>query len=183
VRREAIDWAAAVALNRSTVYLDTETTGLDSTAEIIEISVLDGEGRTLLDTLVSPEHRIPQDAEAVHGISNEMVRGAPSWIEIHGELQAVLAGKLVVVYNADFDYRMVSQMNVRHTIRHKLDIWECAMQRYSAFAGVWHDRYGNYRWHRLDQALYTFGHPPGGHRALADATACKLVVEGMASAG
>ncbi len=163
-----------------TVFLDTETTGLDERAEIIEISIIDGRGNVLLDTLVRPRSAIPADAMAIHGISNEQVRSAPGWHDVFPDLEQVLRQRRVVVYNAPFDARMVAQMNALNGIPATFTGWECAMQQFSSFAGVWHERYGNYRWHRLDDAAARFGHAPGGHRALADALACRLVVEGMA---
>ena len=180
-RRDAIDWAAQVVGDHSTVYLDTETTGLDRYAEIIEISVLDCRGTVLFDSLVRPLTHIPADAQAIHGISNKMVVGAPAWKDVFPEVLEIVRRRRVVVYNAEFDARMMQQMNSRHQIDQRIGAWQCAMKQYSGFAGIWHERYGNYRFHKLDNALAGFGHPPGGHRALADARACKLVVEGMAS--
>jgi DNA polymerase III epsilon subunit-like protein len=48
-----------------TVFLDLETTGLDPrTDEIVEIGILDEDGRVLLDTLVRPvRHRSWPDAQ------------------------------------------------------------------------------------------------------------------------
>lgn len=179
-RREAVIWARSVVVDQSAVFLDTETTGLDGQAEIIEISLLDIQGNVLLDTLVRPQTMIPPDATRVHGISNQMVREAPDWPQVFSRLVPLAQGRRVVVYNADFDARMVSQMNARHRIRSSPAGWQCAMKQFSGFAGIWNEKYGNYRWHRLDDAAARFGHPPGGHRALSDARACKLVVEGIA---
>lgn len=180
VRRNAVAWAAAMAMDRSTIYLDTETTGLDGTAEIIEVAAVDYRGHTLLDTLVQPQGHIPSDAQAVHGISQTMVAHAPEWRDVYAELITILARGTIVVYNAEFDFKMVNQMNRRHAMPVWNEPWHCAMRHYSGFAGVWHERFGNYRWHKLDSALAQFGHPPGGHRALADATACRLIVQGIA---
>lgn len=180
LRHAAISWAQEVAGDAGAIFLDTETTGLDDRAEIIEISLLAASGDVLLDTLVRPQTRIPPDAQAVHGISNAMVADAPDWPDVCRQLLEIIEARRIVVYNAEFDFRMVSQMNRRHRLMHNLNTWQCAMQQYSGFAGVWHARYGNFRWHRLDDAVAKFGHPPGGHRALADARACKLVVDGMA---
>ena len=182
-RRESIAWAQQVLVDDRVVYLDTETTGLDGTAEIVEISVLDCRGNVLLDTLVQPSAPIPPDAEAIHGISNSMVAGAPGWPVVSQWLREIVARRTVVVYNADFDFRMVSQMDGRHRLGAGLHPWQCAMRRYSGYAGIWNQKYGNYRFHKLDDAVSAFGHPPGGHRALSDAMACKLVVEGMARSG
>lgn len=180
VRREVIAWAVATSENRRTIYLDTETTGLDGSAEIIEISAIDFQGNLLLDTFVRPQEPIPHDAEAIHGISNTMVAGGPQWPEVYAELAAILSQSATVVYNAEFDFRMVNQMNRRHNLSVRRESWQCAMQRYSGFAGVWNAYRSNYLWHKLDQAVATFGHPPGGHRALSDALACRLVVKGIA---
>ena len=42
--------------------LDTETTGLDNQAEIVEISIIAQQGQVVLDTLVKPLRPIPADA-------------------------------------------------------------------------------------------------------------------------
>lgn len=179
-RQQAVGWSRLIMADSNVVFLDTETTGLDQRAEIIEMSIVDGQGNVLLDTLVRPRSAIPPDAMAVHGISDRMVRDAPDWSDVFPELERAIQGRRVVVYNAPFDFRMVQQMNALHRIQCGFTGWECAMQQFSSFAGVWHERYGNYRWHRLDDAVARFGHAPGGHRALADAHACRLVVAGMA---
>ena len=145
IRREVIAWAIATSESRRTIYLDAETTGLDGSAEIIEISAIDFQGNILLDTFVRPQERIPRDAEAIHGISNAMVAGAPQWSEVYAELVAILSHSATVVYNAEFDFKMVNQMNRRHNLPFRRESWQCAMQRYSGFAGVWNAYRGNYR--------------------------------------
>jgi DNA polymerase III subunit epsilon len=183
VRNAAIRWACETVNDPDTLYLDTETTGLDASAEIVEISVVDADGVVLLDTLVRPQSRIPPDAEAVHGISNVIALTAPEWPQVYGDLVRIIERRRVVVYNAEFDFRLVTQMNGRHRIHHALPGWQCAMRQFSGYSGQWHAKYGNYRWHRLDHAVAVFGHQPGGHRALGDALACRLVVQGMAGSG
>ena len=59
------------------VILDTETTGLDNTAEAIQIGVLAPDGNVLLNTLVNPICHIPENVTHIHGITNEMVEDAP----------------------------------------------------------------------------------------------------------
>ena len=73
---------ARTILQGSPLFFDTETTGLGSNAEIVEVGVVDAVGKTVLESLVRPRRRIPSDAIAVHGISNEMVRDAPTWAEV-----------------------------------------------------------------------------------------------------
>ncbi len=180
-RAAASAWAVAIAGRQDVVFLDTETTGLDGSAEIIEIAVVDMAGRTLLDTLVRPDSAIPPDATRIHGITNSMVASAPKWPQIHAQLLPHIAGRTVIVYNADFDHRLVRQMNQRYRLNLPDGDWQCAMLQYAQFAAVWHARYGGYRWHKLDVAAEAFGKTPGGHRALGDALACRAVVHGMAA--
>ncbi len=179
-RAAAIAWATEAVIRPDVVYLDTETTGLDGRAEIVEIAVIDNAGQTLLDTLVRPDGIIPFDVVRIHGIDDDMVADAPRWPEVYPVLLELLRNRTVIVYNAEFDFRLVNQMNRRSGYPSCVGQWQCAMKQYAAFATDWHARYGNYRWHKLDVALARFGHSKDGHRARPDAVACRLVVEGMA---
>lgn len=178
-RAGAIAWAAALIARPDVIYIDTETTGLDGAAEVLEVGVVDGAGRTLLETFVRPDGPIPADATRLHGIDAALVADAPRWDAVYPRLAALLRGP-VVVYNAEFDLRLVNQMNQRFGFAPLPSGWQCAMRQYAAFAAVWHARYGGYRYHKLEAALAAFGHAPSVHRAAADASACRLVVEGMA---
>ena len=55
------------------VYIDTETTGLEKTDEIVEFSIVDFDGSILYSSLVKPSKPIPTEASRIHGITNEMV--------------------------------------------------------------------------------------------------------------
>lgn len=54
-RREAISQQARAWLGANALILDTETTGLEEHAEIVEIAVIDYTGAVLLETLVRPD--------------------------------------------------------------------------------------------------------------------------------
>lgn len=92
------------------VVFDTETTGLDPHGgdEIVQIAAVrllngkrvDGE---VLDILVDPERSIPPTATKVHGISEEMVRGAPT-IDVAGaRFHRFCENAVLVAHNAPFD--------------------------------------------------------------------------------
>lgn len=53
------------------MVFDTETTGLDGSDGIVEVSCVSGQGEVLLDTLVRPVAPIPADATAIHGITSD----------------------------------------------------------------------------------------------------------------
>lgn len=178
----AVEWAREIVGDPRTVYLDTETTGLDGGAEIVEVAVVAGDGRVLVDTLVRPVRPIPLDAARIHGIRDADVVSAPDWCVVHTFLARVLADRRVIVYNADFDRRMVGQCCRLHGLTEPDCAWECAMRTYAAFRGEARGRRGGFRWHRLEDAARTFGIESGWHRALGDAIACRAVVAGMAEA-
>jgi DNA polymerase III epsilon subunit-like protein len=156
-----------------TVYLDTETTGLDAARdEVIEIGIVDDAGQPLLSSLVRPERATAwPDAERINGISPAMVAGAPTLAELLPAIRAATAGKRVVIYSAGFDVPFVPG----------LDQWaaeiRCAMLAFAEFAGEWNEDRAGYRWHRLAVAArhVCFEWPGDAHRATADAQACRAV--------
>jgi DNA polymerase-3 subunit epsilon len=182
-RKEAIakaqEWLA-----RGAVFLDTETTGTGPNDTIVEIAVVQGNGGVLVDTLVRPLGVIPAEAMAIHHITNEMVQGAPRWNEIWPEVETAMAGRPVVIYNADFDLRMLQQTHFRHWMQ-----WSpptgtsffCLMKLYAQFRGEWNVQRGNYRWHSLDAAGRQCGIPlPNSHRARADTLLTRELLSFMA---
>ncbi|MFM0696157.1 exonuclease domain-containing protein [Paraburkholderia sp. SIMBA_055] len=88
------------------VFVDLETTG-GSTSEhrITEVGVVEvgPAGVTRWSSLVDPQQPIPSFIQQLTGITNAMVRGAPTFDAIAPELFARLNGKLFVAHNASFD--------------------------------------------------------------------------------
>lgn len=138
------------------VVLDTETTGLGNVDEILQIAVVDSDGRVLLNSLVRPcvAERWPE-ATRVHGITPEMVAESPPFSDIVEELRDALAGRVVCIYNADYDVRMLKQSARAAGVDANwigdlktVDI----MEPYAEYWGDWHEYYGNYRWQPLTKA-------------------------------
>jgi DNA polymerase III epsilon subunit-like protein len=180
-RAKSIAWAAEVIGDSRVVYLDTETTGFGPRAEIVDIAVVSAAGEVVLESLVQPSRRIPADATAIHGITNADVRDAPAWCDLYQDLLRVLAGRRIIVYNVIFDRQMVNQACERYTLAAPAADWECAMRKYAGFHGNWDPGKRWYRFQKLEHAVLAFGAQPGGHRAAADAFACRAVVLGMAA--
>jgi len=158
-------------LSSNPVVLDTETTGLDNRAEIIEIAIIDQNGKPLLDTLIKPQAKIPPDATRIHGISDEQVSGAPSWKEIWPTIQTVLHDRTVVIYNADYDLRMMRQSLPSQSPSNALAFFTpvCLMRIYAQFYGSWNSQRNSYRWQSLANAGRQAGlNLPNTHRALDD---------------
>jgi DNA polymerase III subunit epsilon len=180
-RTKAITWAMGVVDDPRVIYLDTETTGFGPRAEIVDIAVVSAAGEVVLESLVQPTRRIPADATAIHGITNADVKDAPGWCDLYKDLLQVLAGRRVIVYNVIFDRQMVNQACERYDLAAPAADWECAMRKYAGFYGDWDPRKRWHRFQKLERAVLAFGAEPGGHRAAADAIACRAVVLGMAA--
>jgi DNA polymerase III epsilon subunit-like protein len=161
------------------IYLDTETTGLNKngTDEILEISMIDEKGEILLDTLVQPTKNTEwKIAKEIHGISPEMVKSAPTFGAIRKNIERIINGNNVIIYNADYD----SQFLMRE-LRGAKKV-QCCMLKFAEFYGE-PGRYGGYKWQKLDKAARIAGHEWTGkaHRALADTKATKTVWEYLQS--
>ena len=87
--------------------IDFETTGLVADSDrILEVGVAcfaGGKLSLLKKWLVNPGVPIPDQARAIHNISDEEVALAPSFAQIVPELSEVLRGHVPVAYNASFD--------------------------------------------------------------------------------
>jgi DNA polymerase-3 subunit epsilon len=171
-RNTAAQWAADLVSRQDWVILDTETTGLDLTAEVIQIGVLGPAGQVLLDVLVRPQGKIEKAAQAIHGITDEMVASAPPFPVVYELLAEILRNRRVVIYNADFDRRMLFQCAGRHQVQYEPMTTDCAMLQYSKWYGEWNVHRGNYRWQRL---------PSGDHTAIGDAKAVLRLIRDMAA--
>lgn len=169
---------------RNFVVLDTETTGLGTDAEICQIAIIDADGKTLLDTLVKPKRAIPADATKIHGITNDMVKGARDWLNTNEQVWQLLHGRDVITYHADYDFRLIKQseqaceplaLSDWHTISRA-----CAMKAYGEHVGQWSDKYGEWQSHKLIKAATAAGYglPVGmtPHRALSDCLMTLAVV-------
>jgi DNA polymerase III epsilon subunit-like protein len=98
----------------ATVFLDTETTGLDDDAQVVEIAVVDEDGSVLFESYCRPTVPVDPGAQAVHGIGPNLLAGAPTWPEIADQVRHVLDGNEVVIFNAEFDTRILIQTAAAH---------------------------------------------------------------------
>jgi len=168
------------------VYLDVETTGTRHTDEIIEVGIVDHDSKTLVDTLVKPSRSIPWEATRVHGITDEKVLNAPTWPQAWPQVEAALADRVVGIYNAEFDLRLLEQSHQRYGMPWRAPHTDhfCIMKLYAQFVGEWDDYRKHYRWHRLEQAARQSGLTLANtHRAVDDALLARALLHYMARQG
>ena len=98
----------------SLAFVDLETTGTLAAGDAItEVGIVrvdadpDGASEPVVSewsTLVSPGIPIPPEIQSLTGITDAMVRDAPSFGRIADEVAARTAGAIFVAHNARFDY-------------------------------------------------------------------------------
>lgn len=183
-RQQAI-LRAQQLLAQQPIYLDTETTGVRSNAEIVEICLVDHDGTVILDSLVRPRLPIPADAARIHGIHDEMVAAAPTWSSIWPQIDAALQGRVVGIFNASFDLRLMEQSHRQANFALPVPSLStfCIMKLYAQFYGEWDPYRQAYRWQSLDKAQRYCKIPlVNSHRAKADAVLARAVLHHMAAA-
>lgn len=96
------------------IVLDTETTGLNPAEghRLVEIGCVEilnliptGE---VFHTYLDPERDMPPEAEAVHGLSREFLKGKPLFKDIADSFLAFLSDSQLVIHNAEFDLRFLN---------------------------------------------------------------------------
>lgn len=104
------------------LIFDTETTGLNSKAKIIQFSgihykILENgrfEEINRLDIYINPEEPLESKITEITGITDEMLAGAENEFEVGEKIIDFLSGsKLWGAYNAPFDLRMLNQFSER----------------------------------------------------------------------
>jgi DNA polymerase-3 subunit epsilon len=105
-------------LKKPLAFIDLETTGINlGTDRIVEIAIVkilaDG-SKSVKRKLINPEMPIPQAASEVHGITNEMVKDAPSFRQVAQELKQMLDGCDLAGYNSNrFDIPLLMEEFLR----------------------------------------------------------------------
>lgn len=129
-----------------------------------------------------PSDLIPVSATSIHGIDDPAVADAPTWDRVYPLVGRILdTYGPVVVYNSDYDSRVLRQTNALYGLPDFDVEWQCAMKQFAAYTGVWHEKYGTWRWYKLMDALRMMGRqvPAVQHRAMQDTEATRQIVEAM----
>lgn len=156
------------------IVVDTETTGLDASIdELLQVSIVDGDGNTLYNGYFKPEHTESwPKAEEVNHISPEMVANAPS---IQSEIAAIgnilSRAKTIVGYNTGYDLRFLRAAGWQRPEEQKIvDV----MQDFAPIYGEWSEERGDYKWQKLSTCAAWYGYEwteRGAHNSLEDCLA------------
>lgn len=120
-------------LTRPIAFIDIEATGINlSTDRIVEIAIIkilpDG-SRQLKRKLINPQINIPQVVIDIHGITNDMVKDAPTFRQAGNEIKQFLENCDLGGYNSNrFDIPMLmeeflrAQLDVDLSDRRMIDV-------------------------------------------------------------
>lgn len=169
-------------LQDQAVFLGMHATGIDATAEVVALAVLDHRGHPIFDTLIKPTRPIPVVATWRHDITDADVETAPGFAEAAWRLQEAIRGRRVIAYIAGLQVRCLHQSAVAAGIvlQHGIEV-ACAMRLFMR----WRNPSSAYHyWARdipaLDDAVKQCGIQvmAGPRRATRDAALCwRLIAE------
>lgn len=119
---------AQMILDSDAIVVDTETTGLDHTDEVVEIGALGVDGFIHLDTLVKPSKMLRpfnQRVYDIHGHSAWQQRAyGKAWSEINEKLAEWNSeGADIAIFNASFDVRLITQTDHLHSVPMHVHDW------------------------------------------------------------
>ena len=165
------------ARRRQLLVLDTETTGLNPRRdEVLSLSIIDGEGRAILDErFAATRHRRWDAAQAVHGISPSDVAGLDPLGAHRARISHILAAaELIVGYNLEFDLGFLASAGIAipADVPH-FDV----MREFARIHGLRSQRHPHGRWVSLDDCARHYGLAFTAHSSLADAQATLFCYE------
>lgn len=113
-------------LTRPIAFIDLETTGINvSTDKIVEIAIVkiltDGT-KQVKRKLINPLMPIPATSSAIHGITDEMVKDAPSFKQAGNEIKQFIENCDLAGYNSNrFDIPMLIEEFLRAGMEFSVD--------------------------------------------------------------
>ncbi len=108
----------ALQLTRPIAFIDLETTGvniaIDRVIEIAIIKILPDKTKVVKHKLINPQMPIPKTSSAVHGITDEKVKDAPTFKEVANELKQFIDNADLSGYNSNrFDIPLLMEEFLR----------------------------------------------------------------------
>ncbi len=181
MNKRAIAARAETLLKNNCLILDTETTGLGTTDEVIEIAVLNTVGKVLFESFVKPRHaEVGMQAFQVHKIGPKLLADAPTFPALWRAFSDTVKGRTIVAYNAEFDRQMLRQTcavwadELGPDAFDRLGLkWSCLMVGYTAYNG---------RRVSLTEACRRHTLQPGNHSAASDCRAALALLQTLAGA-
>ena len=115
----------SLQLIRPIAFIDLETTGVnlgsDRIVEIAIVKILIDGSRSVKRKLINPLIPIPKGASDIHGITDEMVKDAPTFKAASQELKQMLDGCDIAGYNSNrFDIPLLMEEFLRSDVEFEM---------------------------------------------------------------
>lgn len=161
------------------IFFDLELTGFYDRDEIISISIVDGFGNLVMDTLVKPVHAQKwKKTEKIHGITPEMVEDSPTLAELTPKIKEIFANAdNIIAYGVSTDYSHIKNIYETEAEQKALhDKVRCCAYEYVRFI---HENHPELVHASLSDAMECLEIKWEGvpHSSVADTFACRKVWE------
>jgi len=152
------------------VVFDTETTGLSSMYdEILQLSIIDGDGNVLLNEYVKPYWSNEwEEAHKINGITPSMVKDSLYPHQLLPKVKGIFeAADTIIAYNIPFDKAFLEKWGIDFSGKSLIDV----MQYFAPVYGEWNEYEQDYKWKSLSTCANFFGYEFKAHDSLEDAKA------------
>ena len=154
--------------------LDTETTGLSAYYdEVIEIGLLRVRKNIIVahySQLIKPVHEIDSFISELTGITNEMVEGMPSIMEVKEDVLSFIGDDIIIGHNTSFDIRFLNEGFQQPLCNFYMDTMQFARKVYPEL-----------NHHRLSDLTQYLGLSVNEHRSISDCIATKELYDAVKS--
>jgi DNA polymerase-3 subunit epsilon len=152
------------------IVLDTETTGLvRGFDEIIKISIIDGDGNTLINELVHPyKQKEWKEASDINHIYPDDLIHAPYPHELIADVKGIIeSADTIIAYNADFDLGFLKYWGIQTENKIVIDV----MTEFAIEFGEWSSYFDDYKWQKLTTCADYYGYDFKPHDSMEDVKA------------
>lgn len=175
-------------LNGNCIIFDTETTGLYAGEdEILQLSIISGNGDVLFNEYIKPSRRKKWDAaQKIHHISPQMVKNCKTFRHYKKQIQEIFDSvEIIIAYNAVFDIRFLTEVGIdcyRIADIGQKELFENMPKRehkkvldpmldFAEIYGDFSEYHNAYKWQKLTTAARYYGYQFNAHDSLEDVRA------------
>ena len=155
MKLEACKKAKRLLEDDSVVFVDTATSGLSKTDEVIGVAILNANKECLFNSLICPTVDVNFHATRKHGFIRDELQRKPTYDKLHSSIVSLLTNKTIIGYNVDFDLRMLKQSAAAYNMHFPSSVYlpVCAMQLFAEFYGEYKGFYKKPQAKKMDFAV------------------------------